>query len=106
MTVPKAKILITSVGSRVGLGLLESLRPLRDRFAVIGVNSIADTPQNFCCDRAYLAPATAERAAFAARLRAIIEAERPAAVLAGRDEELDCLAALAAWRIRLDRLTD
>lgn len=95
MTAPKAKVLITSVGSRVGLGLLESLRPERDRFAVIGVNAIADTPQNFCCDRAYLAPATAERAAFAGRLRAIIEAERPAAVLAGRDEELDCLAALA-----------
>jgi carbamoylphosphate synthase large subunit len=95
MTIPKAKVLITSVGSRVGLGLLESLRPVRDRFAVIGVNSIADAPQNFYCDRAYLAPATAERAAFTGRLRAIIETERPAAVLAGRDEELDCLGALA-----------
>ena len=87
----KTKILITSVGSRVGFGLLESLRPVRDRFAVIGVNSVADAPQNFMCDRAYLAPATAEGAAYAARLRAIIEAERPAAILSGRDEELGAL---------------
>ena len=47
------------------------------------------------CDRAYLAPATAEGGAFTTGLQSIIEAERPAAVLAGRDEELDCLATLA-----------
>jgi hypothetical protein len=96
MAVNQTKILITSVGSRVGLGLLESLRPVRDRFAIIGVNSVADAPQNFMCDRAYLAPATADGVAFAERLRSIIESERPAAVLAGRDEELECLAAFAA----------
>jgi biotin carboxylase len=96
MAVHQTKILITSVGSRVGLGLLESLRPVRNRIAVIGVNSVADAPQNFQCDRVYLAPATAEAAAFAARMRSIVEAERPAMILAGRDEELDCLAGLAA----------
>jgi hypothetical protein len=104
MAVHQTKILITSVGSRVGLGLLESLRPVRDRFAIIGVNSVADAPPNFLCDRAYLAPATADGAAFAGRLRAIVESERPAAVLAGRDEELACLAALAADPILKDIL--
>jgi hypothetical protein len=96
MAIHHKKILITSVGSRLGFSLIESLRPVRDRFAVIGVNSIAEAAPNFQCDRVYLVPATAESAAFTARLRSIIEAERPAAVLAGRDEELDCLAALAA----------
>jgi hypothetical protein len=96
MAVHRQKILITSIGSRVGFNLLDSLRPVRDRFVVIGVNSVAAAPQIFECDRAYLAPPTAQRAAFTTRLRSIIEAERPAAVLTGRDEELHCLAALAA----------
>jgi hypothetical protein len=96
MAADHQKILITSVGSRLGFNLLESLRPVRDRFGVIGVNSLAEASQNFQCDRAYLVPPTAQRAAYTARLRSIIEAERPAAVLAGRDEELNCLAALAA----------
>jgi hypothetical protein len=95
MCTVEAKILITSVGSRVGLGLLESLRSVRDRFEIIGTNSVAEAPHNFMCDRVYLAPATAEAGAFEVRLRAIMEAEQPAAVLAGRDEELGCLASLA-----------
>jgi carbamoyl-phosphate synthase large subunit len=91
----RTKILITSIGSRVGLGLLESLRASRAHLTVIGVNSAAEAPQNFSCDRVYLAPATVQKDAFEERLRAIMDTVRPDAVLAGRDEELEALAALA-----------
>jgi carbamoylphosphate synthase large subunit len=84
-------ILITSVGSLVGLNILDSLEAMRTRLRVVGTNSEPKAPNNFRCDVAYLAPETADPA-FIARLRTIIAHEKPDLVLAGRDADL------APWR--------
>jgi len=87
-------LLITTVGGRVGHGILDVMAPWRDRVRVVGVNSVADASANFRCDVVHLAPGTADLAAWMERMRAILRAERPDVVLAGRDGDLRPLAAL------------
>lgn len=97
----KTRILITSVGSLVGWTVLAALRPLRSRLTVIGCNSVATSPTVFDCDRAYLAPETADATAYRERLREIVCLEKPDLIIPGRDQELAILSALAAepaWR--------
>lgn len=88
------KILITSVGSLVAQNILDSLEGRRAGMRIIGVNSVAATPNNFRCDVAYLAPAASETHACRQRLEAIIRAEQPDVVLPGRDDDVLLLAAL------------
>ncbi len=88
------KLLITSVGSRVGHAILAALRRADGPWYVVGVNSIAFNAGVFDCDSAWLVPPTAEREAFEARLREVVEAERPALILPGRDDDLPVLAAM------------
>jgi len=89
-------LLISTVGGQVGHGILKVLEPLRDRLRIIGLNSVAEVSMNFLCDVAYLVPPTADGPAWSARLRAILDAERPDAVIAARDEDLAPLAAVKA----------
>jgi carbamoyl-phosphate synthase large subunit len=93
------KLLITSVGSLVGQGILDVLEypghSRRSLVTVVGTNSLADAPNNFRCDRCYLVPQTAD-ASFAARIREILIAESPDLILCGRDEDTLALSRLKA----------
>jgi carbamoylphosphate synthase large subunit len=93
------KLLITSVGSLVGHGILDVLEyPAHSRRAVvtvIGTNSVADAANNFRCDRCYLAPQTVTPA-FASRLREILMKECPDLILCGRDDDTLALSQLKA----------
>ena len=88
------KLLITSVGSGVGHAILAALRRTDASWYVVGVNSAAFNAGVFGCDSAWLVPPIAERAAFEARLLEVVEAERPALILPGRDDDLPILAAM------------
>jgi len=89
-------LLVATVGGQVGRAVLDAISGLRDRIRVVGVNSIADASANFLCDVTYLAPGTADLPVWLARMREILRAEQPDAVLAGRDEDLGPLAHLKA----------
>jgi hypothetical protein len=87
-------LLATSVGSGVGQVILRALRRVDAPWYVVGANSEAFSAGVFDCDSAWLVPPVADRAAFEARLIEIVEAERPALVLSGRDDDLPILAAM------------
>ena len=93
------RLLITSVGSLVGQGILDVLecpgRSRRSVVTVVGTNSLADAPNNFRCDWCYLVPQTAN-ASFPARIREILTAESPDLILCGRDEDTLALSRLKA----------
>ncbi len=92
------KLLITSVGIGAGHAILAALRRSEAPWYVVGVNSAAFNAGVFGCDSAWLAPPVAQREAFEERLLEVVEAERPALILPGRDDDL---AILAAMRERL-----
>ena len=94
------KLLITSVGSGVGHAILAALRRSEASWYVVGVNSEAFSAGVFDCDSAWLAPPVAQREAFEERLLEVVEAERPALIVPGRDDDLPILAA------RRERLAD
>ncbi len=87
-------LLITSVGSLVGQNILDSLEGRRAGLAVVGLNSVAASPNIYRCDRAYLAPAACQSAAYRTRLMQVLRAEQPRLVLPGRDDDVLLLAAL------------
>jgi len=93
------KLLITSVGSLVGQGILDVLespgRSRRSLVTVIGTNSVADAANNFRCDRCYLVPQTVATE-FPARMREILATEGPDLILCGRDEDTFALSRLKA----------
>ncbi|MDG4597000.1 MAG: hypothetical protein P9F75_15150 [Candidatus Contendobacter sp.] len=89
------RILITSVGSRVGWAMLTALHPLRSRLVVIGCNSLAAAPTVFDCDRAYRVPKTSDTPAYREALRTIVLREQPDLIIPGRDEELAVLSELS-----------
>lgn len=94
------RVLITSVGSRVGWAVLAALRPIRSRLIVIGCNTLAASPTVFDCDRVYRVPKTSDAHAYREALRAIVLREQPDLIIPGRDEELAILAELStdqAW---------
>lgn len=82
------KLLITSVGSLIGQNILDSVENRRNLIQVIGLNSVAQIPRNFRCDKAYLVNRT-ESADFKSQFLAIVEEEKPDMILPGRDE--DCV---------------
>ena len=88
------KLLITSVGSGVGHAILAALRCSEAPWYVVGVNSVAFDAGVFGCDSAWLAPPVAQREAFEERLLEVVEAERPALIMPGRDDDLPILAAM------------
>ena len=51
----KFKILIISVGSLLGQNILDALEGRRDKVEIIGINTIAENPRVFRCDRLYKA---------------------------------------------------
>ena len=88
------KILITSIGSRVGQGIVDSLESRRASLTIVGTNSDPTAISNFRVNVTYLVPPSAAKEALLARLRQILEAEQPDLVLAARDGDLEPLAAL------------
>jgi carbamoyl-phosphate synthase large subunit len=93
-------ILITSVGSGVGYGVLYSLRRADRPYRVIGGNSEPIAAGNFRCDVLYLMPPADKLGQYRQRLEEILARERPAMVIPGHDMEL---ALLAEWRSDLEQ---
>jgi carbamoyl-phosphate synthase large subunit len=91
------KLLLTSVGSRVGQNVLDVLEhpglSRRSLLRVIGTNSIADAVCNFRCDRCYLVPPTVA-GGYPERMRDILLTETPDLILCCRDEDTYVLSQL------------
>jgi hypothetical protein len=96
----KATLFVLSVGSLVGTNILDAVDALRPGLRVVGVNCDAAAPNNFRCDRVWLAPPAREAEAYWRCVELLLERERPALVLAGRDDDI---AAMASWRERYPR---
>ena len=90
----KKTILITSVGSQVGEGIIRSIGARRDRLRIVGINSAVENPINFQCDTAYLVPALSNKKAFKQKFAEIITHESPAMILPGRDDDVIMLSKL------------
>jgi carbamoyl-phosphate synthase large subunit len=88
------RVLITSVGSGVGYGIVRSLRLSRRDYYIIGVNSTALSAGVFDCDAAYLVPPVSREAEFVGALVEIVGRERPDIIFPGRDPDLPVLAGL------------
>ncbi len=91
------RILLTSAGSLVSQNILDVLgyadfsrRALVD---IVGVNSLADSPSNFACDRCHIVP-EATSPEFRDRLATILNMEAPDLILCGRDEDVHAFALL------------
>lgn len=95
---PSLALLVASVGSLVGQNILDMLDGRRGAVRLVGTSSLPEEPRLYDCDAVHLAPPTADRAAFGARLLEVMEAERPDLVLVGRDEDVRAMAALAEAR--------
>lgn len=93
----RLKILITSVGSLVGQNILDVLEyqgfRRRELVELIGMNSIASSPNNFRCDRCYLVPHT-NTFDFKKQTQEIIRNEKPNLILSGRDEDTEIISIL------------
>jgi len=87
----KFKILITSVGSLLGQNILDVLEGRREKIELIGINTVAENPRVFRCDRLYKS-VNSNQSEFEDRLLTIIQKEMPHLVLAGRDEDVHVLA--------------
>ncbi len=84
----KYKILISSVGSRVGQAILETLAPQRKDYIVVGTTSTTVALNLYACDRCYLVPLTSDNDTYLASMQAILADEAPDFVIPARDEEL------------------
>lgn len=89
----KINLLISSVGSLVGLNILKCICEQkfnrREYLNILGTNSIAKNPHIFDCDRCYLVPES-KSYDYAQTMLDIIEDEKPDIILCGRD--LDTIA--------------
>lgn len=90
-------LLILSVGSLVGTNILDAVEAFRPDWRVVGVNSEAEAPNNFRCDRVFLAPPAHQADAYWQRIEQVLGQERPDLVLAGRDDDIPLMA---LWRER------
>ena len=88
------KVLITSIGSGVGYGILRSLRLSSRDYYVIGLNSLAFSAGVFDCDVAYMVPPVAQESQFVEALMDIVFCEQPTVIYPGRDADLPVLARL------------
>lgn len=90
-------MLLSGVGSLVGTNVLESLQWLgRDRFCVIGINSVADAANNFVCDACFLVPPVVDEAGYQSALSAVVDEMRPDLVIPCRDDDVVAVARWAA----------
>lgn len=91
------KLLIVSVGSLVGQNILDVLDyeefNRRKYVTVYGTNSLAQSANNFRCDKCYIVPNTASEDFKPAIIDVIKEVE-PDLILCGRDEDTEVL-----WKI-------
>lgn len=87
-------LLITSIGSGVGVAVLRALRQTRPLLRIVGVGCEAKAAGVYACDAAYLAPPVQQQAEYSARLLEIVRLERPAMLIPGHDAELPLLAEL------------
>lgn len=87
-------ILITSVGSGVGMAVVRALRRSRPAARIVGVGCEARAAGIYACDAAYLIPPVSQETAYSQRLLEIVRQERPAAIIPGHDAELPLLAKL------------
>lgn len=91
------KLLLMSVGSLVGTGLLECLEALgRQRFELIGMNSEPGAANNFRMDVCYLSPKAVERAALHRLLDELVRRHEPDLIIPTRDDDV---VALAHWAV-------
>lgn len=88
-------LLVLSVGSLVGTNILDAAADFRPGLRVIGINSEAAAPNNFRCDRVWLAPPADQGDAYWHCVEQVLEAEAPDLVLAGRDDDIGLMA---CWR--------
>lgn len=96
-------LLILSVGSLVGSNILDAVDDFRPELRVVGVNSEVEAPNNFRCDRVYLAPPAREAEAYWQRVEEVLRLEDPGLVYAGRDDDIPLLA---QWREQHPRWAD
>ena len=95
---PRLRLLLMSVGSLVGTGLIECLEALgRDRFELIGMNSEAGAVNNFRMDVCYLSPLASERPALLGLLDDVVRRHDPDLIVPTRDDDV---VALAHWASR------
>ncbi len=93
------RLLLMSVGSLVGTGLLEALEALgRDRFELIGMNSEAGAANNFRMDTCYLSPLAAARDELLALLGELVDRHDPDLIVPTRDDDVVALAHWASGR--------
>ncbi len=85
-------VLVTSVGSGVGYGVLHAFRRAARRYRVIGANCEAVAAGNFRCDRLHLMPPTSDADAYLEALDRVLARERPELLVPGHDSELPLLA--------------
>ena len=91
----RIRLLVMSVGSLVGTNVLECLEALgRDRFELTGMNSEAESANNFRTDVCYLSPRAADRAALLAFLDRVVQAHAPDLIIPTRDDDV---VALSRW---------
>ena len=87
-------IMILSVGSLLGQNILDSIEGHRRKLRVTGVDSSANNPRIFRCDKAFIAPMI-NTAAFGDFLCDLSAKELPDMILPGRDHDVIALAELA-----------
>ncbi len=87
-------LLITSIGSGVGMAVVRALRQTRPALRIAGLSCEARAAGVYACDAAYLIPPVHQQAAYTARLMEIVRLERPAMIIPGHDAELPLLAEL------------
>jgi carbamoyl-phosphate synthase large subunit len=91
----KARLLVLSVGTRVGQNVLTVLAARRDAFALIATSSVANEPALFDYDAVHLVPPTATEAeAFERALLDVMASERIDLVIPCRDDDVLFLAGL------------
>jgi hypothetical protein len=89
------RLLLMSVGSLVGTGLLEGIEALgRERFELIGMNSEAGAVNNFRMDVCYLSPPARQRSALLALLDELVHRHAPDLIVPMRDDDV---VALSHW---------
>jgi carbamoyl-phosphate synthase large subunit len=86
------KVLISSVGSGVGYGVVRALRMSDQAFHIIGLNSQALSAGVYGCDTAYLVPVLTNTEAYLQALFEVVKKEQPVLIIPGRDAELPILA--------------
>lgn len=93
-------LVVTSIGSGVGMAVVRALRQTRPLLRIVGVGCEAKVAGIYACDAAYLIPPVQQQAEYSARLLEIVRLERPVMLIPGHDAELPLLAELR------DRLAD